>query len=250
MADFDRFRALSFDCYGTLIDWETGIVAGLAPWAAAHDVPANREELVESFASVETLVQAANPTMPYPQVLALVLRDLAKRWGRGVTDAETQAFGASVAAWPAFPDSAASLRRLGERFVLVVLSNVDRTSFAASTRRLGVEFDLILTAEDVGAYKPDPAGFRALLEALPRLGVARHELLHVAQSLYHDHEPAQRLGLPSVWIDRRGGASGYGATPPPRGAVAPRWRYPSLAAFTAAALDEPHQGRSDSESRL
>ncbi len=250
MADFDGFRALSFDCYGTLIDWEAGIAAALAPWAAANDVAATPDELVASFASVETLVQAANPTMPYPEVLAVVLGELATRWGRGATDADAQAFGASVAAWPAFPDSPAALQRLSERFVLIVLSNVDRTSFAASNRRLGVEFDLILTAEDVGAYKPDFVGFTALLAALPDLSIARDELLHVAQSLYHDHEPAQRLGLPSVWIDRRGDADGYGATPPPRGAVAPRWRYPSMAAFAAAALDDPHQGKSDSRSRL
>ncbi len=140
-------------------------------------------------------------------------------------------FGASVGRWPPFPDSAEALSRLKRRFALVILSNVDRASFAASNARLDVEFDLVVTAEDVGAYKPSPRSFPALLERIGSIGVAPDRLLHVAQSLYHDHEPARAAGIPAVWIDRRHGREGFGATPPPQQEVVPRWRYPSLAAF-------------------
>ena len=128
--------------------------------------------------------------------------------------------------WLASPRASAS----------IILSNVDRVSFAASNERLGVTFDAVVTAEDVGSYKPDRRNFDALLGALGPLGVDRSELLHVAQSLYHDHEPARELGLPSVWIDRRHAAGGTGATPPPAAAVAPTWRFESLAAFADAAV--------------
>ena len=146
------------------------------------------------------------------------------------------AFGASVGRWPAFADSAEALARLHRRFRLVILSNVDRASFAASNHHLGVEFDLVLTAEDVGAYKPSPRSFPALLEGISSIGVSRDELLHVAQSLYHDHEPARAVGLPSVWIDRRHDREGFGATPAPRADdVAPDWTFPSMAAFADVA---------------
>ena len=154
--------------------------------------------------------------------------------GVDVTDDELAALAGSVPDWPAFPDSAAALAALQQRFRLIILSNIDRASFAASARRLGVEFDLVITAEDVGSYKPQPANFEALLDAVPRIGVERTELLHVAQSLYHDHVPAKAAGLPTVWIDRRHDRTGIGATPP-AAPVTPDWRFTSMAAFAEAA---------------
>jgi 2-haloalkanoic acid dehalogenase type II len=235
MGEFDRFRALSFDCYGTLIDWEAGIGDELARWAANHGVEASREELLAAMAGVETEVEREHPGLLYPDVLATALDRIGEQLGAPVNDAERASFAASVGRWPTFLDSADALARLHERFRLIILSNVDRASFAASQARLGVEFDLVITAQDVGAYKPSERSFAALLEAIGDVGVDRGELLHVAQSLYHDHEPARAAGLPSVWIDRRHDRDGYGATPPPRSDVAPDWRFPSMAAFADAA---------------
>ena len=236
MGEFERFRALSFDCYGTLIDWEAGIAAELEPWARHHGITAGRDDLLAAFAGAETDVQREQPSLLYPKVLELVLDRIAARYAANATPAEREAFGASVGNWPAFPDSPDALTRLKRRYRLIILSNVDRRSFAASNERLGVDFDLIVTAQDVGAYKPSPASFPALLAAIPTIGVDRDELLHVAQSLYHDHEPARAVGLPSVWIDRRHGQDGFGATPAPRSIDDTwGWRFPSLAAFADAA---------------
>ena len=245
MVDFDGFRALSFDCYGTLIDWETGIVGALEAWIRRSAIGLDAAELLAAFADIESAVEQQQPTAPYPQVLAEVLRELGSRHGVHVTDAAAAAFGGSVGDWPAFGDSPAGLASLGERFKLVILSNVDRRSFRRSTDRLGVEFDLILTAEDIGSYKPSPRNFEALLREVGALGVEPAELLHVAQSLYHDHVPARAAGLATAWIDRRGNTPGFGATPPAAMIVEPDWTFPSMEAFaTAAAGDHgPDGGR-------
>jgi 2-haloacid dehalogenase len=235
MSEFDRFRALSFDCYGTLIDWESGLSVELDRWAAAHGTTATTAELLEAFSRLENEVEREHPAARYPDVLAMTLGRIADENGVAAPDDERTSFGGSVGRWPAFADSPEALARLKERFKLIILSNVDRASFAESNERLGVEFDLIITAEDVGSYKPSRRNFEALLDALASIEVDRDGLLHVAQSLYHDHEPAADLGLPSVWIDRRQDQPGSGATPRPASAVNPRWRYPSLAAFADVA---------------
>ena len=236
---FDRFRALSFDCYGTLVDWEAGIVTALEPWRTRAAITADHDALLEAFATHETVVEREHPTLPYPDVLAETLRRIAQQYGADVTDGECAAFGASVGDWPAFPDSADALGRLHTRFELVILSNVDRASFARSNERLGVTFDRIVTAEEVGSYKPDPRNFETLIAAVGERGIDRSELLHVAQSLYHDHAPAQAAGLPSVWIDRRRGRDGSGATPVPDDSVEPRWTFASLAELADAAGCSP-----------
>ena len=135
--------------------------------------------------------------------------------------------------WPAFGDSPGALTALSERYQLIILSNVDRDSFAASNRRLGVTFTSILTAQDVGSYKPSPRNFAALLAEAERLGIADGRLLHVAQSLFHDHVPAQQAGLNTVWINRRHDRPGWGATPAPSPNVTPDWEFPSMRAFAA-----------------
>jgi 2-haloacid dehalogenase len=165
----------------------------------------------------------------------MTLDRIAEHFGAAATDDERASFGASVGSWPAFRDSAAALARLKQRYKLIILSNVDRQSFAASNERLGVEFDLILTAQDIGSYKPDRRNFAALLDGIGTIGVTQGELLHVAESLYHDHEPAIAAGLPSVWIHRRHEQEGHGATAPPRARVEPKWRFTSMAAFADAA---------------
>jgi 2-haloalkanoic acid dehalogenase type II len=235
LTDFD---ALSFDCYGTLIDWEAGIAAQLRPWARGAGSDVDDEALLAAYAVHEARLEREHPDRPYPQVLAGGLRALGEQFGLPVSDADAVRFGESVPQWPAFPDSHDALVSLGRRFTLVILSNVDRESFAGSNRRLGVTFDRILTAQDVGSYKPSPRNFAALLAAMPELGVGEGRLLHVAQSLFHDHAPAKAAGLPTVWINRRHDRPGWGATPAPPGGVAPDREFPSMAAFAEAVVAE------------
>lgn len=237
MNDFARFTTLSFDCYGTLIDWESGIAAALRPWAIRRGLVLSDAELVTAHARHENLVQQANPTMPYPLVLAEVLRLVGAVFDVPVSDSDAQEYGNSVKDWPGFADSADALERLKNHYRLVILSNIDRTSFSHSNKLLGVEFDLIITAEDVGSYKPNLNGFKTMFKRLGEIGSDRTDLLHVAESLYHDHEPAQRLGLPSVWIHRRHDKPGSGATAEPTGPVEPRWRFTSMKSFADAALE-------------
>ena len=225
------FAALTFDCYGTLIDWESGILGALAPWRRRAGVDADDEALLAAFAEVESALEAAHPAMLYSDLLAAVQMELGRRFGAAATEAESRAFGRSVKDWPAFPDSRDALAYLRRHYKLVVLSNIDRASFAESARRLGIAFDLVVTAEDVGSYKPAPRHFEVGLAKLAEIGVPRKRVLHVAQSLFHDHVPAKRLGLATAWINRRAGRAGGGATAVPPEAVEPDWEMPSLAAF-------------------
>jgi 2-haloacid dehalogenase len=213
--DLTTFKALSFDCYGTLIDWEAGIAAVLAPWAREQGLDRTDEELLLAYANNEAAVERETPAALYPVVLADAFRRTGDTLGRPVSDEWAQRLGRSVPDWPAFPDSADALARLATHYRLIILSNVHREGFAGSNQRLHGDFAAIITAEDVGAYKPAENHFRALDATLPKLGVNRSELLHVAQSLFHDHVPARREGLPSVWINRRHDRPGWGATPEP-----------------------------------
>ena len=237
MTDLTKFEALSFDCYGTLIDWETGIAAVLAPWAREQGLSLSDEELLRAYADSEAAAEREAPSALYPDVLALAFRRTGETVGAPVSDAWAQRLGDSVGDWPAFPDSPDALARLARRYKLIILSNVHRAGFAASNERLRGDFAAIITAEDVGAYKPAENHFRALDAALADLGVDRGALLHVAQSLFHDHVPAKREGLPSVWIDRRHDRPGWGATPEPAEEWAYELEFPSMGAF-ADAVDQ------------
>ncbi|MGH6918054.1 MAG: haloacid dehalogenase type II [Geminicoccaceae bacterium] len=228
------YAVLTFDCYGTLIDWETGIAEALAPWLVRAGVSLERDRLLEAFAETESLQQTATPAMLYPELLAEVHRGLAERFGVAPDADAAAAFGASVKDWPAFADSAEALAYLKQHYRLVILSNVDRASFARSNAKLGVTFDAIYTAEDIGSYKPDPRNFDYLLHHLAELGIAKAEVLHTAESLHHDHIPAQRIELATCWIHRRAGKEGHGATRVPGSAVQPDFRFESLAAMVEA----------------
>jgi 2-haloalkanoic acid dehalogenase type II len=209
------YEALSFDCYGTLIDWETGIWGALQPLLESNDAVIARRDALQRFGELESEQEAAGPTLPYPEVLARVHADLASGWGLASNPDLDRDFGASVPRWPAFPDSPDALAALAGRYRLVILSNVHRAGFAASSRLLEVAFDAIYTAEDIGSYKPDPANFDYLIAHVAEdLGVGPGSLLHVAQSLYHDHAPAKAAGLDTVWIDRQRLSQGgdWGAT--------------------------------------
>ncbi len=228
------FEALSFDCYGTLIDWEAGLSAVLTPWARQHGLNVTEEQLLTEYSTLEAAVEAERPAGLYPDVLARSMRLLGGKLGAEVTGDDAAQLAGSVPDWPAFPDSHDALAALRDRFKLLILSNVDRASFAGSNKRLGVEFTSILTAQDVGSYKPSPRNFDALADEATRLGIGPGKLLHVAQSLFHDHVPAKRAGLPTVWINRRHARPGWGATPAPAPPVTPDWEFPSMAAFATA----------------
>ncbi|HEY0520264.1 MAG TPA: HAD-IA family hydrolase [Ilumatobacteraceae bacterium] len=238
MTEFDRFEAMSFDCYGTLIDWETGIANALRPWADRNGLALSDQALIAAHGRHESHVENDMPTALYPVILADTLRRIGDALGVPVTEADAAAYGSSVKDWPAFPDTVAALRRLKSRFKLIILSNIDRGSFAATLPRLGVDFDAVVTAEDVGSYKPEMGHFERLFEEIATLGVPRDQLVHVAESLFHDHEPAARLSLPSVWIHRRHELGGTGATATPAGDVSPTWTFTSMAEFAAAAVPE------------
>ena len=195
---------LTFDCYGTLIDWEAGIWDAFQP-LLAENLPTGltRDTLIAAFNNLEAEQQATSPTMPYPTVLECVHRALAEDLALVTSPMLDYAFGASVPSWPAFPDSADALQLLSEHFGLVILSNVDRAGFAASNTLLGVEFDAIYTAEDIGSYKPDLSNFEYLIEHVESdLGHGKSDILHTAQGIRHDHIPARSIGLDNAWIDR------------------------------------------------
>lgn len=210
------YKVLTFDCYGTMIDWESGIWDTLQPLLMSNQrQDVTRQMGLETFAVLEAAQEAATPGMIYPELLSHVHHAIANHYGMQSTNELDQAFGNSVPHWPAFEDSADALRLLKQHFKLVILSNVNRDGFAASNRKLGVEFDAIYTAQDVGSYKPAPANFDYLLSHVEAdLGFAPEDILHTAQSLHHDHVPATRAGLAKAWIDRQNLANSdnWGAT--------------------------------------
>ncbi|MEM6323071.1 MAG: haloacid dehalogenase type II [Pseudomonadota bacterium] len=209
------FKALTFDVYGTLIDWESGMIAGLKPLTDQLPEPPSRDAILEAHAFHESSTQRANPSQDYRAILAVVYKRLAEEWGLPAPWEACLAYGNSVPNWPAFPDSAEALRYLAQHYKLVVLSNVDAVSFAASQERLGLVFDAAYLAGDIGSYKPAARNFDYMLAALARMGIAKGDILHTAESMFHDHAPANDAGLANCWIYRRHAQEGFGATMPP-----------------------------------
>lgn len=228
--DLKKFSTLTFDCYGTLIDWEQGIVNAMQPILKAHGVERTDEEVLTIFSSLESAAQ--RPYKRYREVLALVAGQIGEQLGFTPTDEEVTTFAGSVVDWPAFPDSSAALKELGKYYDLVILSNVDDDLFQGSAEKLQANFHAVITAEQVGSYKPDPANFQHMLRQLDR---PKEEILHVAQSLFHDIAPARDAGLTTVWINRRQGREGTGATPPQE--ATPDLELPDLASLAALVND-------------
>jgi 2-haloacid dehalogenase len=210
MLDLGQFEVLTFDCYGTLIDWEAGLLSAIQPILAAHDVTVTDDDVLERYARHESGLEAG-PYQSYRGVLAGSLGGVADELGAEVTAEELAGFSESVADWPPFEDSTDALHRLANRYRLGVITNCDDDLFAASARRLEVNFEWVVTAEQAQDYKPSIAPFVLALRALD---VPKERVLHVAQSLYHDHAPAKELGMTTVWVNRRHDRPGSGATPP------------------------------------
>jgi 2-haloalkanoic acid dehalogenase type II len=222
------FQALTFDCYGTLIDWESGLLAALQGLISCAPRRRTREEVLSDYAAHEQEQQQFTPALKYSQLLAVVYKRLSENWGAPAPWQECATFAASLRTWEPFPDTLAALKYLKSHFKLFVLSNVDNESFSYTARRLGVRFDGIMTAEDIGSYKPNLRNFEYMLGRLQSQGIEKSRILHVAQSLVHDHLPARELGLASCWIDRQHGQIGA------VGEVASRARYD----FTFATLGD------------
>lgn len=227
-------KALTFDVYGTLIDWESGMVENLKPLTERLERPLTRDEILEAHARHESSQQRYTPARNYQELLATVYRRLAEEWGLRAPWEECLSYGSSVRNWPAFPDSAEALRCLKQHFKLVVLSNVDNESFSYSNGKLGVEFDAVYTAEDIGSYKPADRNFEYMLDNIAAAGIAREEILHTAESMFHDHEPAKRSGLATCHIYRRHDQKGFGATMAPGSMPAVDFRFNSMAEMAQA----------------
>ena len=200
--DFSKYSVLTFDCYGTLIDWETGIWGALQPVLTENNrLDLTKASALQQFAALESHQQSAVPSMSYASVLETVHAGFSLNNELTTTDEMNGKFAKSIEDWPSFSDSAEALRSLQRRYKLVILSNVDRAGFATSNRKLGVKFDAIYTAEDIGSYKPNPCNFEYMLRRLNEdFGLKKTDVLHVAQSLHHDHTPARKMELANVWI--------------------------------------------------
>src|SRR5256884_8625521 len=207
---FDDFDVLTFDCYGTLIDWETGLWAALHPILTQHRIALAMDEALALFGALESEA-VSGPYRAFRMVLRMVLEGFGARLGFVPTETELERFAASVPAWPPFPDSAPALQALHKTYQLAIISNIDDDLFAMSAQHLHVPFDWIITAQQAQSYKPSPHNFHM---ALARIAVPPQKILHVAQSLYHDIAPARTLGLSTVWVNRRHAKPGFGATPP------------------------------------
>ena len=228
------FKVLSFDCYGTLIDWEAGMIQGLRPLTDQLNEELSHNSILEAHAYYESRQQLQTPGMYYVDVLAIVYKRLAEKWGVGVSWDDCVRYGQSVKHWPAFPDSVEALRYLKEHYKLVILSNVDNISFAASNQKLAVAFDAIYTAQDIGSYKPAVANFDYMLNNLEALGIKKADILHTAESMFHDHAPANKQGLASCWIYRRFDKEGFGATMNPGDMPGYNFKFNSMDDFVEA----------------
>lgn len=224
-SDFD---AVTFDVYGTLLDWEPDIAAFLGRWAKDNGVDAAPDSLLDLYDTLRRPLQDQRPALAYPEILARSLDALAKQFDKRPSADNRQAFSQSAASHPPFPDSAAALRALKDKgFLLGALSNIDDTSFERAMQKAGLAFDIVVTAERVGAYKPDHAHFRTALADLAARGIEKTRILHVAQSRRADIVPANALGLHSVWVNRPGhlfGRTGDGAEK-----ARPDWEVASMA---------------------
>ncbi len=237
MLDFDQYRVLTFDCYGTLIDWESGILRAIRPILSAHGITVKDDALLEAHGELEAEIEG-DAYRPYRQVLREVVAGLGMQWNFSPSAQEMESLPESVRNWLPFPDTVAALRILKRQYKLAIVSNIDDDLFAVTAPKLGVQFDYVITAEQARSYKPSRNNFNI---ALHRIGLPVEQVLHVAQSLFHDVEPAKSLGLDTVWVNRRAGLAGFGATKPAE--ARPDLEVPDLLSLAMLAVEEEEPPR-------
>jgi|ERR1043166_1663027 2-haloacid dehalogenase len=226
----DGITHLTFDCYGTLIDWEQGILSAVSPFFARHGPRVAPGAVLRSFAAHEARIESGS-WKPYREVLRDVLGGIAADLGLAIPESQSDLLSDSLPHWLPFRDTLGALQQLSMKYRLVILSNTDDGLFAATQTRLGFQFDEVITAEQVRSYKPGTAHFE---EALRRLHVPVSQILHVAQSLYHDHVPARQLGFQTAWINRPSFLAGTGLAP--SADVKPSLVFQDLAGLAAAVV--------------
>ncbi|UCF19717.1 MAG: haloacid dehalogenase type II [Gemmatimonadota bacterium] len=204
------WETISFDCYGTLVDWEAGIVEAFQRAAAEDGHQLDPRLIVSAYHEIEPQVQSAGTYRPYRAILEEAALQVAHRLSWELESGRAGFLAESLPDWPVFPDTRKALERLGDRYRLAVLSNIDDDLLAATLREIGVSFDWTVTAQQLRSYKPAPAHFR---EAIRRAGAGGARLIHTAQSWFHDIAPATQLGLAAVWVNRKGEPAGVGRRP-------------------------------------
>ncbi len=230
MLDFNQFEVVSFDCYGTLIDWESGILPVLRQLLSNREIDLSDDRTLELFAEFESeLEKDKNNYIKYRQILQEVVEKLSQRFNFEPTETELNSLAESVKNWQPFPDTVAALQALKQKYKLAIISNIDDDLFAGTAKHLQVEFDWVITAEQVRSYKPSIRNFEIALETM---GIAPEKLLHVAQSVYHDIVPAASMGISTVWVNRRHDKTGFGATLPANGK--PDFEVPDLQTLVEA----------------
>ncbi len=212
MLDFEQFKVLTFDCYGTLIDWENGILDALKPLFIKYGVNISDEEILEKYAGYEAKLEVEY--LKYKEVLKKATESFAEEYQVSLNSDELNLLSGSVKNWQPFPDTVDALHILKKKYKLAIISNIDNDLFHYSEKLLNTKFDYLITAEDIGSYKPSLNNFQA---AIKKIGVEPGKILHIAQSIYHDIIPAKESGLSNVWVNRRKNKQGFGATPPAKG---------------------------------
>ena len=234
MLDFNQFEVVSFDCYGTLIDWERGILPPLKQLLSNREIDFSDDGTLELFAEFESeLENDKNDYIEYRKILQEIVKRFGQRFNFEPTETESgteiNCLVDSIKNWQPFPDTVAALLALKQKYKLAVISNIDDDLFAGTAKHLKVEFDWLITAEKVRSYKPSTRNFEIALETM---GIPPEKLLHVAQSVYHDIVPATSMGISTVWVNRRQDKTGFGATLPASGQ--PDWEVPNLKTLVEA----------------
>jgi putative hydrolase of the HAD superfamily len=232
------FNTLTFDVVGTLIDFETGILDWFRPMLGRHGVSKSDEEILSAFAAAEDRYQRETPEKPFTEMLPLIYRDMASGWGIGPREEDAESFRDSIRSWPPFPDTVGALQELGTRYRLVAVTNADAWALEHMSANMGDPFQERVTCDEVGVNKPSPRVFEYVLEKLAPAGVQKRDILHTAQSQYHDIAPATEMGLATMWIERRHGKGGFGATPRPEEVVTPTFHATGMADFVRQVREE------------
>ena len=242
---FSDFDTLTFDVVGTLIDFETGILDWFQPALKRYGVSKTDEEVLATFAVVEDKYQKESPEKPFTEMLPLIYRDMASGWGIEFREEDAESFRDSIRSWPPFPDTVEALEELGTRYRLVAMTNADAWALGHMSANMGDPFQERITCDEVGTNKPSPEVFEYVLGKLAPRGVQKKDILHTAQSQYHDIAPATEMGFATMWIERRHGKNGFGATPKPGRVATPTFHATSMADFASQVREEQQFGEDD-----